>query len=163
MSYISLPRSGDCQSHMHRTFIPFSILSLALRALVPWFINFFYLSKVIVDLSTVLCSLRMVNFWQLVVRFLDTVAMSEKDQIHFTDDSRHIFVWSLSDRRLLQRWYPDQGPITVLRWLSVPQWPSSSLLVSAGTDGTVVLWTKTNVTKTMNTFFQAEFYRTCSL
>jgi hypothetical protein len=159
------PMHMTSNGHISASSLVSLLVSLTLRVLVPWFISYFYLSKVIVDLSTVLCSLTMDNFWRLVVRVPLRQATSEKDPTHFTDDSRHIFVWSLSDRRLLQRWYPDQGPITVLRWLSVPQWPSSSLLMSAGTDGTVALWTKTNVTKTVtgNTFFLADFYRMCSL
>ncbi|TEB26915.1 hypothetical protein FA13DRAFT_1795162 [Coprinellus micaceus] len=64
-------------------------------------------------------------------------------------DDHHIYIYKLSTNktnagygRHLQKLSPQQGQITILKWICYPASTGTYFFVSGGADGTMVLWKK---------------------
>ena len=58
---------------------------------------------------------------------------------HKIGDDGHVIVWSLDDGSIRKHLKPKQGPVVSLKWLR-DDYPNVYYLLSAGANGTVVIW-----------------------
>ncbi|KAI5980964.1 WD40-repeat-containing domain protein [Pisolithus albus] len=66
--------------------------------------------------------------------------MEDGSHIASGSDDGHVIVWALEDGSLCRRLKPKQGPVVSLKWLRSDADNSIYYLLSAGANGTIVMW-----------------------